>query len=467
MAEYGFPGISAGTAVPFGQITNRCMNHKLSLFMLLLLASVMSHAQPHFPLKISQNKRYFVDSDGKPFLYHADTGWKIFTQLTTEEAVEYMSFRKSQGFNTIQVQLVMLPEQINRYGQKPFQGANDFSRPNEAYYDHVAKVISKADSLGLLIVMSQPWLGCCLEGFGGSPDKPIQKNGPEKNRKYGQYLGKKFNSCKNLFWIMGGDNDPKEDRESLFAFFEGLFETAPCHQFMTYHASPPHSSTDLFQYAPWLGFSFIYTYWREKPNSWNIPDMMPHVYEAALREWGKSDLMPFVLGESQYEGSGRIENDMGNPQIIRRQAYWTLLCGGAGDAYGSDLWDFPAEWRAIMNYPGAVQLGYFIRFFEQIPWWTLVPDVKHQAVVAGYGDWSKPNYVTTATSADHKILVSYIPQLTSVTVDFGFLGGDTFKVSFFDPRNGRFIKSTLITEKTVQRVISPPAEDLVLLIEGR
>ncbi len=443
------------------------MKRKITPFLVLLYSMCILTAQPHFPLKISENKRYFVDQDEKPFLYHADTGWQIFMQLTTDEAVEYLSFRKSQGFNTIQVQLVMTPEQINRHGQKPFHGDNDFSRPNEAYHDYVKQIISKADSLGLLIVMSQPWLGCCLEGFGGNADKPIQKNGPAKNRQYGQYLGRKFASCNNLFWIMGGDNDPKSDRESLFAFFDGLRETAPAHQLMTYHASPPHSSTDLFQYAQWLGFSFIYTYWREKPNEWTVHDLMPHVYEAALQEYAKSDTMPFVLGESQYEGTGVIPNDMGEPQVIRRQAYWTMLCGGAGVAYGSDLWNFPANWREIIKYPGAYQLGHFIRFFEEIPWWKLVPDVSHQAVVSGYGEWSKPDFVTTAVSEDKKLLVSYIPQLTSVTVNFGYLKGDRFSVKFFDPSNGKFIKEVMVAEKPVQRVISPPGEDLVLLIQGQ
>ena len=436
---------------------------KLMVIIFALLNVSLINGQPHFPLKISENRRYFVDQDGKPFLYHADTGWQIFTQLTTDEAIEYMTFRKAQGFNTIQVQLVMFPEQMNRDGQKPFHGDNDFSKPNEVYYDHVAKIIGKADSLGLLIVMSQPWLGCCEEGFGGRPDKPIQKNGPDKNRQYGQYLGKRFRSFNNLFWIMGGDNDPKADRESLFAFFDGLYKAAPKHQLMTYHASPPHSSTDLFQYAEWLGFSFIYTYWREKP--WITPELMPHVYEAAIREWSKSDIMPFVLGESQYEGSGRINNDMGEPQVIRRQAYWTILSGGAGEAYGSDLWNFPSDWREILHYPAANQLGYFIRFFEKIPWWTLVPDIKHEAVVSGYGDWSKPNYVTTAVSSDRKLMVSYLPQLQSVTVDFGYLEGVSFIGKFYDPRSGKLVKEFTNDKKTVQRIASPPGEDLLLVIE--
>ena len=443
------------------------MTMKRKLVALIVLLPLAAAAQSIFPLQISENRRHFVTQQDRPFLYHADTGWQIFSKLTTEEAVEYLRFRKEQGFNTIQVQIAMNPAQTNRAGQLAFHGDVDFARPNEAYHDHVAQVIALADEMQLLIVMSQPWLGCCEEAFGNRPDKPIQRNGPAKNRQYGQYLGRKFASAKNLFWIMGGDNDPKGDRECLFAFFEGLHETAPAHQLMTYHASPPHSSTDLFQYAPWLGFSFIYAYWPEKPNDWVAGKPQPHVYEAALREFQKSDVMPFVLGESQYEGSGVIDNDMGTPQMVRRQAYWTILCGGAGHAYGSDIWGFPPGWRDIMKYPGAFQMGHFLRFFESIPWWTLKPDLRHDAVVAGYGEWARNNYVTAAVSDDRKLLVAYLPELQSVSVDFGWLNGDAFTVSFLDPRTGQTLKTQTQKEKKVRRIPSPPGEDLVLMIQAK
>lgn len=257
---------------------------------------------------------------------------------------------------------------------------------------------------------------------------------------------------------MGGDNDPKGDREGIVAMAEGLYFTAPKHQLITYHASPPHSSTDLFQYAPWLGFSFIYTYWREKPTEWVTHDLQPHVYEAALREWSKSDIMPFVLGESQYEGSGIKDNDMGSPAIVRRQAYWTLLSGGAGHAYGSDIWYFPSFWRDIMRYPGAYQMGHVIKFFESIPWWMLVPDVRHQAVVAGYGDWAKPNYVTTAVSEDKKLLVSYIPAIQPLQIDFNYLSGESFTAMWYNPVTGKNEKEFMLTKKGVQR-LSPPYGD--------
>jgi hypothetical protein len=440
----------------------------MKIFCSLFLTAIISVAngQPKFPLKISENRRHFVDQNGRPFLYHADTGWQLFVRLTKPEALEYLLKRKSQGFNTIQVQIAMEPKLSNRYGHKPFNGDVDFSKPNEAFHDHAASVIAMADSLGLLVVMTQPWLGCCFDGFGNSPEQPIQKNGPIKNRSYGQYLGKKFAKFKNLFWIAGGDNDPRGDRESLLAFIEGLYSAAPRHQLITYHATPPHSSTDLFQYAPWLGFSFIYTYWREKPNDWVVSDLQPHVYEAALREWSKSDIMPFVLGESQYEGSGLDKNnDMGTPQIIRRQAYWTMLCGGAGVAYGADVWHFPTPWRERLDYVGANQLKYFITFFESIPWWTLVPDVKHQAVVSGYGEWSKNNFVTTAVSDDKKLMVSYLPQPQPVSVDLQYLNGNQFEYYWLNPTNGEKSKPFTLSKKEVVRLGPINGEDWVLIIK--
>lgn len=444
------------------------MRASLLTFLLFCLLSPAygQLAKPSFPLKISANRRYFTDQTGKPFFYHADTGWQLFQRLTTEEAREYLIFRKNQGFTTIQTQVIMNPEGVNPYGHKAFLGDNDFARPDEAYHDQVARILSIADSLGLFVVLSQPWAGCCREAFGGAPDKPIRKNGPVKNRQYGQYLGRKFAKFTNLFWLMGGDNDPKDERAEIVAMAEGLFETAPKHQLLTYHASPPHSSTDLFQYAPWLGFSMIYTYWREKPNDWNSPDLMPHVYEAAIREYTKSDVMPFVLGESQYEGF--TGNDIGLPQHVRRQAYWTMLCGGAGHAYGSELWNFPKNWREIMRNPGAAQMAWVAKLFNDLPWHTLRPDLRHQAIVAGYGDWSKPNFATTAVSEDKKLLVTYIPDLRNVTVDLNQLTGTNFRVRWYDPRLGTYSPETKIDQKGLRR-LQPPSggDDWVLVIEAQ
>ena len=64
------------------------------------LVSLTTQAQSIFPLKISENRRHFVTQQGKPFLYHADTGWQIFTKLTTEEAIEYLLLVTRMGVSS-------------------------------------------------------------------------------------------------------------------------------------------------------------------------------------------------------------------------------------------------------------------------------------------------------------------------------------------------------------------------------
>lgn len=438
--------------------------------LLFLAAALVLHnfafAQtPAFPLKVSDNGRYFTDQSGKPFLYHADTGWQLFARLTENEAREYLITRSRQKFNAIQVMLSVNPDSSTRQGQLPFVNYN-FAEPNPKYFDHVSKIISIADSLGLLLNIAPFWIGCCREGYGvGAKVEMFAKNGTEKSRQLGQWIGKKFGRFSNIIWTMGGDNDPLTIRKEMEAFADGL-RIAIQHPLISYHARPPHSSTDLFQYAPWLNYSMIYTYWREKPNEYVNSEQMVHVYEAALREYLKSDNMPFILGESQYEGSGTLYgNDIGIPRQIRRQAYWTILCGGTGEAYGQDGWSFPENWRDILQYPGAKQLGYMKEFFDKIKWWQLEPDYAHKAVLHGYGDYTRDNYVTTAVSNDKKMLVSYLPYPGALTINFEELKGSKVTVQWFDPRTGEYKNKSTLDCKGIAKLYSPPQEDWVLLIE--
>lgn len=440
------------------------MTSRLLLF--LFLFAVKTFAQkPAFPLKVSDNGRYFVDQTGKPFLYHADTGWQIFARLTLPEAREYFMLRQKQGFNTIQVQISMNPDSVNRQGHRALIDY-DFTKPDENYFTHTERIIQVADSLGLLLNIAPFWIGCCREAYGiGGKNEVYAKNGPEKARQMGQYLGRRFGKYANIIWTMGGDNDPRTIRREIEALAEGLKSAAP-RQLQTFHGAPPHSSTDLFQYAPWLGFSMIYTYWREKPNEWVDSQQMVHVYETALREYNKTDRMPFILGESQYEGDGsRFANDMGSPQHVRRQAWWTILCGGTGHAYGQDGWNFPADWRTIMNYPGGSQHMRYVRtFFESIPWHRLQPDQRHSILVSGYGDYMKANYVTAAATDDKTTLVAYLPQPGSVMVDLGQLKSASMNARWYNPRTGQFNKGEPVTNQGVKRFTSPPQDDWVLLI---
>jgi hypothetical protein len=53
-------------------------------------------------LKVSDNKRFLVHENGKPFYWLGDTAWELFHRLNREEADRYLKNRAEKGFTVIQ-----------------------------------------------------------------------------------------------------------------------------------------------------------------------------------------------------------------------------------------------------------------------------------------------------------------------------------------------------------------------------
>ncbi len=82
-------------------------------------------------LKISENKRFLVKTDGTPFFYLGNTAWELFHRLNREEADKYLKNRADKGFSVIQA--VVLAElaglkEPNPYGHLPLRN-NDPTQP--------------------------------------------------------------------------------------------------------------------------------------------------------------------------------------------------------------------------------------------------------------------------------------------------------------------------------------------------
>ncbi|HEX4946703.1 MAG TPA: DUF4038 domain-containing protein, partial [Blastocatellia bacterium] len=71
------------------------------LCLLLLCGSAFVNAQPKL-LKVSDNQRFLVTADGKPFFWLGDTAWELFHRLNREEADRYLKNRADKGFTVIQ-----------------------------------------------------------------------------------------------------------------------------------------------------------------------------------------------------------------------------------------------------------------------------------------------------------------------------------------------------------------------------
>lgn len=444
------------------------MNHLvLSCCVCVLTASPVllagEQSRTAFPISPGKDGRHLVDGKGRPFLYNADTAWMILLKLTEQEAGEYLDVRRQQRFNTIQIMLTGVPGMANRAGRRPFGEHNDFARPDEDYFAHAERVLTLAESKGLLVAAAPLWVSCCRDGWGGEDKNgrpgAMRVNGPEQCRAFGQYLGTRFGRFKNLMWILGGDNDPHGDREHIRELVLGLKAAAP-RQMLTYHAASSHSSTDVWPEDAWLDVVMVYTYFRGFDKAWN--KQQPDVYEVSWAEYDKKPVRPFFLGESTYEGE---HGEWGSALQARKQAYWCVLGGGTGNAYGSPNWNMPANWREVLKLPGAASLSHFYDLFTSRKWHLLIPDRKREVLVAGQGEFARNDLATAALASDRSFAVAYLPGRRTVGVDLDRLAGERVKAWWYNPRDGR---ATLIgeMESRGRHDFTPPTDgDWVLVMD--
>ena len=54
-------------------------------------------------LRISDNRRYFTDSTGRPFPWLADTVWTMPQRMRWDDIDHFMRERKKQGFTVLQI----------------------------------------------------------------------------------------------------------------------------------------------------------------------------------------------------------------------------------------------------------------------------------------------------------------------------------------------------------------------------
>lgn len=410
-----------------------------------------------FPLKISSNKRYLEDENGKTFFYAADTAWKLFLSLTEEEVKLYLEDRKAKGFTAIQVMLTGFVDDITINGKAPFSDSNNFSSIDEAYMTKVEDVVAMAESMNLILSIAPLWAGCCGEGFAGSNDF-IVNNGVEKSKDFGTYLGSRFNKYTNIIWIIGGDNDPGQSRKGYDALATGIKSKAPSH-LITYHAASTHSSTDVWGNPEWLDISMIYTYFRGFDKAWNVKQT--DVYEEGFSEYQKEPTKPFFLGESTYE---KEHENWGSAHQIRKQAYWSVFSGGAGHAYGSINWKFPEDWKKNLELEGAKSMQYLKKLFYLMPFENSTPDISGKFVIDGKGKYASNDYTTSVISKDKTFAVSYIPSGRSLTVDASLLRGKKCNAFWYNPINGEIFLIGANKTKKALLFKTPSIDDWVLIL---
>ena len=417
----------------------------------MVCKNIISTTRPAFPLKASMSGSYLVDQNNTPFLYHADTPWRMQQRLTPDEIQLYLNDRKMRGFNTIHIHAINkeMEGPLSSLGQAPFSPENDLTKPNELYWRQLDNVLDYLNEKDFFIAISASWFGYL--GSGWKPDVNLHSA-----KIYGEFLGKRYNRFCNIMWILGGDNNPEDKYEATSLMAAAIRKMAP-HHLLTYHAQAECSSEEWFHEDSWLDVNMCYTY--------------KAAFEHLETEYNRAGrARPSILGETGYEGESNTGFTF-TPALMRRQAYWSMLSGVCGQAVGfKHVWRFSDEWMLHLDRAPVQQMTLLKNLFTSLEWWKLVPDFDHTFVSSGYLSMMNSNNTACAVAGDGSFALVYLPSSRPIVVELKKLGYRV-KANWFDPVSGNLVPvAQFSTQESGQQVFTPPEfnaagdEDWVLVL---
>lgn len=402
-------------------------------------------------LKVSENGRYLMTEDGKPFFWLGDTGWLLFSKLDREEAEQYLEDRREKGFNVIQAMVLHKVPSVNVYGDSSIING-DISRPRVTegnnpevegeydYWDHIDFILDKAEEKGIYMAIVPVW---------GTPVKDGQVS-VEQAGKYARFLAERWKDRTNIVWLNGGDIKGS-DSLAVWREIGQTIRAIDTHNLMTYHPRGRTTSSDWFHNEPWLDFNMVQSGHRRYDQDTSSNEVK-HYGEDNWRfmevDWNLTPVKPTIDGEPSYEGIPQGLHDVNEPRWTdadaRRYGYWSVFAGAFGYTYGQNsvmqmhsakdtTADFgPNElWSEGIHAPGAGQMKHLKDLiWSRDHYFDRIPD---QSLIAENGE--KYERLIATRTDDYAFIYNYTGR--EMKINMGKIKGDKVKASWFNPRDGQ------------------------------
>lgn len=426
-------------------------------------------------LRVSENGRFLMTAEGKPFFYLADTAWELFHRLDREQAGSYLEKRASQGFNVIQAVALAELDGLrtpNAYGHRPLID-DDPARPavregaDNDYWDHVDWVIARAETLGLYVGLLPTW-----------GDKWNRKWGvggevftPENAHAYGRWLGQRYRQ-RAIVWILGGDRPIETDghRAITRAMARGLAEGDGGRHLMTFHPPGGQSSSAWFHDDPWLAMNMHQTGHRDRGDGWLRIEA----------DYNRKPVKPVLDGEPLYEDHpinfDPLKFGFSSDWQVRRLAWWHVLAGSCGHTYGChNVWQMYAPgrqpvswahhyWYESLELWGAGDMQHVKNLMLSRPYFTRIPDQSLIASGVGEGD----GHLRAARDSNGSYGLVYAPLGVKLSVDLDKLSGQQIRAWWYDPRHGTAEAIGTFDRRGVREFVPPihgKGNDWVLVLD--
>ncbi len=427
------------------------------LALLCLAAVARAEVAPVEPLRVADNGRFFVGSDGRPVFLLADTAWALILRLRREEVAPYLEHRRAQGFNAVALVLYrggnrsFGADTANAYGREPFVD-HDAARPlvtpgddprdDDAYdyWDHADFCLAEIRRLGLRAFVLPCW-GDTVTGQSPASDNAPRATLDEASaRTYGRWLGARYGAEPHLLWVLGGDraavhaSSGRDFRPVFHALAEGLRDggiRAP----ITYHSqkTTPQSG-DWFHEAPWLGFN--------SNQRWPEDQI-----DTILRDWSAHPPKPTWLIEGRYEAywKNNYKPEQWGRWQVRQQAWQTVFAGAFGHAYGHEhVFGFGADgvdWRPHLDAPGAGDMAHLAALMNGLTRAQALDRAPAPSLLvgpAGAATRLTSDRVTVSATPAGDFVMAYAANGRTFTLAMDRLVKGLLDAFWFNPSDGRW-----------------------------
>ena len=400
------------------------------------------HARQATTIRASEDGRYFIRPDGRPFFWLADTQWELLRLFPLEQVERILVNRRRLGFTCVQVMLVGVDPLANIAGDSPWQGG-DPARPDERYFAHVDRAMELCRACEEMVFVVGVQHTVRMKGAVHAGNA----------RAWAQWVARRYRDVPNLVWSMyprAVEADVPICREIAAGLIAGDGGAHP----ITVHPDPsPTSSGPLLHAEPWLAFDSIQVFSR-------VELIDPMISADRARRPPK----PVVMAEGAYEAGEGYGFDV-TPLWIRRQAYYSYLAGGH-HSYGHDAsWRLPPDWAEALDAPGAAQMGILRNALTaRDEWWRLVPD----PALLGEAEPRDPRVRPFAARHEGgRWALVYTAQPGPVDVDIDRLGASGELTGWWvDPRTGLSTDPTPVGGPRATFSTPDGWEDGLLVIES-
>ena len=397
--------------------------------------------EPVYPVKVSENRRYFVDQKGQPVFWLGTTQWQLFREYKLEDAQTIIEKTKSHGFTFAQVMLLGVGDgtAANVYGEKPWTSFDPLT-PNDDYFRRVDAVLDVARENNLVISITlyhKSWRGVITE-----------KNA----RAWAKWLAERYREVPHIVWSM----TPEAREEYLPVLRElaaGLKEGDGGSHLITFKPDPAPYSSSFAHDEEWLDFNGMQT--------WASVEL---IYPFVTKDYRLEPVKPVLMAEGAYESGSEYGFEV-TPLWVRRQAYYSYLAG-VHHTYGhNDSWRVLPTWKQALDAPGAKQMGILRKVLEaREEWWNLVPD---QSILTRGGQTEGRVLNLSARHQEGKWLMVYLAERATVSVDLRKLtAARDAEATWLDPRTGESVAIGKVPTEGIAEFTTPEGwEDALLIVE--